>query len=281
MGWIDPVSTIVTAASIANEIAKSSGFIRKHASRLVFKIRHGEVLVPIFGAGGVGKTTVGRLLVSDDPLDISAPYDESWTTEPVDLSGNVPGQLLVAPGQKERIERHWPDLISKVVSGESFGIVNVVSYGYSSFAIQSYKEHDLYQEGMSIDEFVDIYTDNRRKTEIEALGILVDALMGVSRPIWMITLVNKQDLWWSQKEAVRAHYESGDYNDKIEQLKISIGAANFQHEYIPSSLALGNFISPSGEFLAPTTAGYDLSIHLRYMQALFSKLHDLISQGAP
>lgn len=281
MAWIEPVSTVVTAASLANEVAKSSNFIRKYASRLLYKIRHGNAVIPVFGAGGVGKSTVGKILVGEDPLDISAPYDESWLQEDMDLIGDVPGQLLIAPGQKERIDRHWPKLISKVVAGKSFGIINVVAYGYSSFAIQSYREHDLYTKDMTTKEFLGVYTEKRRQIEIEVLEKLINALLGASRPLWMITLVNKQDLWWSEKERVRAHYEHGEYNKHILRLRHSIGETHFQHEYIPASLALDNFISPSGELLAPTTAGYDLSLHLRYLQTLFSKAHELISQGAP
>ncbi|HXP83673.1 MAG TPA: hypothetical protein VN841_03080 [Bryobacteraceae bacterium] len=131
--WLEPVSTAVTAAELASELAKSSSLIRKQAKRLLYRVRNGKVVIPIFGAGGVGKTTVSKLLVGHDPLSITAAYEPSPSVETRKLTGDIPGQLLAAPGQTARVRTHWPALFKKLATGESFGLINVVAYGYHSF----------------------------------------------------------------------------------------------------------------------------------------------------
>jgi putative protein kinase ArgK-like GTPase of G3E family len=60
--WIEPVSAAITAAELASKIAESSTSIRKLARRLSYRIRNGKAVIPVFGAGGVGKSTVTKLL---------------------------------------------------------------------------------------------------------------------------------------------------------------------------------------------------------------------------
>ncbi|MFN3330599.1 MAG: hypothetical protein ACK419_06720, partial [Pyrinomonadaceae bacterium] len=148
MSWVEPVSTVVTVASLANEAMKTSEKIRLIYQRLINRITNGTIKIPIFGAGGVGKTTISRILVGEDPLKILAPYDESLVVDSVELKGKVPGRLLVAPGQIVRAERHWPDLLKTSNDKAAIGVINVVAYGFHSLMLQHYKEHDLFSKGM-------------------------------------------------------------------------------------------------------------------------------------
>lgn len=281
MGWVEPVSTAVKAASLVNSLAQTSKRIKSYSARIGFWLKNGSAKIPIFGAGGVGKTTVAKVITSDNPLDLAAPYDESWLIESVDLQGPIPGQLLVAPGQIERVERHWPLLLSKIGQGKCFGLLNVVSWGYHSFAIRSMTEHNLYQEGMEAAQFMAVYTEARRQIELDMLRKIAEELSNLSQPVWMVTIVNKQDLWWDQRQDVRHYYERGEYNQVIQAIGAAIGIRNFQHEYVPASLTIGNFQTLSGEILTSTVSGYDQELHLRYLQILFDKLYELIGQGQP
>lgn len=277
--WIEPMGEAVKAASAAYKIATSSEFIKLQSQRLIHRIKHGKCQIIIFGAGGVGKSTVGSAIVRSDFLAGSTEYEESMLPENMALPGKVPGNILIVPGQIERANRHWPQIIAtKIVNGRSNGIINVVSYGFASFSIQTFKEHDLYEDGMSASDFINIYTSYRREIEIDLLIKLIDGLKGMQGSMWMVTLVNKQDLWWSDKNKVIEHYTNGKYGQLIAELQHTVGKLNFQHEYIPVSLLLGNFSTPSGEQLSLTTAGYDLACHFRYMHSFLKKLYELIGE---
>jgi hypothetical protein len=279
MPWIEPVSTVVTAAELASELAKSSTFIRKQARRLVFRIRNGKALIPIFGAGGVGKSTVSKLLGGQDPLSMTAAYEPSAAVEHIEMEGNVPGQFLAAPGQTERVRYHWPDLFKKLSTGKSFGFINVVAYGYHSLKIPSYTQHDEYRVGMTASDFAQAYSKARRAVELEMLQTVVNGLSAVTTPVWMVTLVNKQDLWWHDLKAVRKHYEEGEYAAKVGQMEKSIGSKSFQHELLPVSFAMNNLGSDDGALFAETSKGYDLPTHLRYLRSTFTLLNALIDGG--
>jgi hypothetical protein len=276
--WIEPISTVITAAELANKLAASSSFIRKHANRLIYRIKNGDLVVPIFGAGGAGKSTAARMLAGEDPLDVVAAYDESWWIEPVKLKGDIPGTILVAPGQIVRADRAWPELFQYVIAGAAIGVINVVSFGFHSFNIESYKEHDLFETGMSLDQFLIVYLRARRALEVDMLEKLIHGLSAARNPMWMVTLVTKQDLWWDKRLEVKDFYENGPYSKKIDEFARSLGQRAFQHESLPVSLTIGNMSTPSGETIANTVSGYDMARHVSYLQSMFSKLNEATEQ---
>lgn len=281
MGWIEPVSTAVTAASLAKDAVTSSTKIKTYSSRLRYWLINGSAKIPIFGAGGAGKSTAGKLLTGTDPLELNAPYAESWDLETLNLKGAVPGSIIVAPGQKPRVDRHWPELMKNIVGGKSFGLINVVANGLHSLELTSITEHSLFQNGQSVTVFMDVYTRERRKIELDLLKKLLGGLAGTDSRIWMVTLVNKQDLWWDARDAVKREYESGEYGKTIESFAEEHGRKNFQHEFLPVSLVLGNLNTTNGECLAKTTAGYDMPLHLRYLRSMYERIHSFISKGIP
>jgi hypothetical protein len=187
--------------------------------------------------------------------------------------------LLTAPGQIQRVSPNWPTLFKKLSNGESFGFINVVAYGYHSFQLPSYRDHDVYVEGMSPSNFAQAYTAARRTAELDILQSLINGLSAVTTPVWMVTLVNNQDLWWKDQKAVRKHYEAGEYSAKIAEIERALGSRSFQHELLPVSFAMTNLAAADGTPFASTNAGYDLPTHLRYLQSMFSHVHTLIGQG--
>jgi hypothetical protein len=281
MAWLEPISTAVTVASLAKEFVDSSGILKKYTKRFVYLIKNGKAVIPVFGSGGVGKTTMGRIITDENPLDAATPYEESMLVDRMIFDGDVPGSLLVAPGQIARAERHWPELLKQVAVGKCFGVINVVCYGYHSFSLQSFRDHDIYQDGMIVKDFLIAYTEKRRQIEIDLLKKIVDGLAAIKQPLWFLTIVNKQDLWWDRRIAVKKHYDNGEYSNIIDTLTKSLGSRNFQHEFIPMSFTIGNWLTNTGELISPTIGGYDQALHLQHMQMMFDKLSEFIEQGRP
>jgi GTPase SAR1 family protein len=170
--------------------------------RVFKRLKDGDLKIAIFGAGGTGKTTLGQILAGEDVLGGLPTYRESIRTEQYKLDSNVIGSVVVVPGQ-ERREDTWDDLLRSLTLGKVKLIIHVVAWGHHSFGASDslgYAQHRLYQAGMSSDDFVAVYTNDRRQRELDVLRKLEPhvALANQKKTI-MITLVSKQDLWWSQR----------------------------------------------------------------------------------
>jgi hypothetical protein len=242
-------------------------------------IRAGKLRIVIFGAGGTGKSTLGKLLSGDsDPLSLLSSYQESIGVEALPLSANRFGQVIIAPGQERRQENTWPDLLREVSTGTCQMIIHVVAYGYHSFEEFKYSEHRLFREGMTSDDFIAGYVHVQRERELNVLKELVPHLsIRSSRNTILITLITKQDLWWNSRQSVKSFYTTGSYEDQIQMLRNRVGAANLRHECLSVSLVMENFLSGSGELLAPVTQGYDERLKLANLRYFLSTIEVLLS----
>ena len=267
---IETAQAITTGLDLWEHRGKLASSLRKFWSL----VRKGKQRIALFGPGGVGKTTTAKFLAgSFDPLTFSASYDESLTTEDFSLKGDIVCSLIVPPGQERRRDRTWGDIYEILAEGKINGIINLVAFGYHSFWGFSYKETKYYQENMTKEDFVEAYLKARQAKEMDILRELMPRLSDAKKAPWMITLVNKQDLWWAERQAVRKHYMEGEYNALIEQIVKTRGAKHFAHEYLSSSIVISNFATSHGELLAPTTQGYDQTLQLVHLHRLIDTIN--------
>jgi hypothetical protein len=145
---IGAVSTGVSAFELSQKMVP--GF------KKIFKLlKDGELKIAIFGAGGTGKTTLGKVLSGEFELSsLFQPYQESISIEQYKLDSNVVGSVIVAPGQIRR-EDTWDDLFRTMAGGKFKLIIHTVSWGYHSFGEVGYTQHRLYQNGMTATEFIE------------------------------------------------------------------------------------------------------------------------------
>jgi ABC-type cobalamin/Fe3+-siderophores transport system ATPase subunit len=269
------IAEILQAAGIAGgayDLIKKRDEYIKSLKRLVFKIKNGEVTLPIFGVGGVGKTTLSHYLTGEDPFLLANPYAESISIDKVKLLEKAVGQIIVAPGQSTRIINQWPELYQLILNNKVKLIINVVAFGYHDFAIDNYKDHSAFENGMNKKQFMENYTNYCKSLEVDGLEILINGLSAQTKPIKILTVIVKQDLWYSQSKSVMEFYQNGAYEKQINRLRMQLGSANFQHEIIPIGLTFSNFKSKSGVELAKTTSGYNFPINLVYRKALLDYL---------
>lgn len=259
---------------------EKSSAVQRALNRLRFLIRRGRLRVAIFGAGGTGKTTLGQFLSGRlNPDAAVTKYRESITTETYRLGGDVICSLIIPPGQPRRARHSWPELYRSLARGRSAGIMNVVAWGYHSFSFEGlgYRDHRLYQAGMSTEDFMAAFLADMRRLELDGLREIAPHLKTAPGRLWMVTLVTKQDLWWADRETVRRYYTEGEYNALIEDVARARGDDNFRHDYLSASLVLTNFRTDQGEILASTVAGYDQGIRLANLNRLFDAVIALVS----
>ena len=254
--FIETLEAISTAVSVAELSDKTFPTFK----RLFKRIKDGELAIAIFGAGGTGKSTLGKYLSGTlENNQLSSGYQESISIEKYNLESNVIGSVIVVPGQ-ERRQDSWDDLLRTISQGKISLIINVVSWGYHSFGELSYQQSSLYKSGITNQEFLEVYTEEHRQEELQALTKITPHLSiadSKKRKILFITLVTKQDLWWNERSKIQDYYQKGEYENKIQTIRNKLGSSNFIHEYCSASLVLENFISGENELLVPTTQGYD------------------------
>ncbi len=248
---VGAISTGVSAIELSEKLLPTF-------KKVLNLVKHGDLTIAIFGAGGTGKTTLGKILSGRFELSsLPQKYEESITIEQYKLDSNIFGSVIVAPGQ-ERREDTWDNLLRALASGKIKLIINVVSWGYHSFGELSYTMHKIYKNGMSSKQFIEEYAKSCRNRELDVLRRIEPHLsVSAQKKTIFITLVTKQDLWWDSRLMVSKHYIEGEYGNLIKSICNKRGSSNFVHEYRSASLVMENLFSGDNELLMATTQGYD------------------------
>jgi GTPase SAR1 family protein len=264
----------------AGATVASTAWTHRNAVRgYVDKIAHlfkegGRANIVVFGAGGVGKTRLAERLkgatASDSP---SPPYATDVTPKTVKWSDHF-GTIQIVPGQAHRHD-FWDKQLQTVYKKK--GIINVVSWGMHTPEEASYKGHYLYKQGMSIDDFLDVYMPHCRELEVDFVKKLGPHLVAISEPFWMLTVVNKQDLWWKQLSAVENHYLNGAYGAFISKTR-NDAIRKFQHEFVSVAIELENWTTKEGEVLREVAPGYDTRARLANLKNLKNVIQELLGK---
>jgi GTPase SAR1 family protein len=278
--FVETIEAISTGVSVF-EISEKLFPVAKKVFNL---LKNGELKIAIFGAGGTGKTTLGKMLSGEFELsNLFAPYQESYKTENYKLDGDVIGSVIVAAGQARR-EQTWDDFLRSLVGGKIKLIIHVVSWGYHSIGEasyageSSYKQHVLYKNGMNSDDFIEAYAKDCRSRELDVLRKIVPHLsIADQRKTVLITLVTKQDLWWQDRWKAKEYYTEGVYEELIQDIRNKLDSTNFIHEYCSASLVMENLISGANELLIPTAQGYDQRLKFANFRNFLNNIETLFN----
>ena len=226
----------------------------------------------VVGPGGTGKTTLGKFLSLQDCPSLSK-YKESYNVEQYTRSDDPTSLILVAPGQDHRLLTSWSELQGPIASGQISGIIFVASYGYHSMTV-SYKTHRVYDETRPTD-FLNDYLEFRRGEEIEVLKQLAPHVVSAPHPMWLLTAVTKEDLWWPECDTVEQYYREGPFAEATKSLFGNRGKIHFRTETEFVSLVINNFVTGRGEPLKETAAGYDFNRQSESLVRLLTAIDSL------
>jgi len=212
----------------------------------------------IIGPGGVGKSTLGHFLAGTVAEDAGrGEYVESVGTEEFWLDDSRRVQIIVPPGQSRRRPSTWDQVLETVKEGNVRGIILIAAYGHHAIGDISYKNHRLFDAKKGFDQFVDDYLRDCLDQEDRVLKTICEAINLCDKPIWLLTLVTKQDLWFDQRDAVERHYSQDKYATIMKSCLGRKTEAIFRHETVFVSLVIRNLMTGRGEVLKNTIGGYD------------------------
>jgi hypothetical protein len=225
------------------------------------RLSDGKLGIAIFGAGGTGKSTLGHVL--DENFDPTAPpkeYISSINIEQFWLKSNDAQSVFVAPGQRDR-KGHWHKLLNDIFQKKQLLIINIVAAGYHS------------TENKITD--IDSYLLQCVQEEQALLQDLINSIQIIQKPLKMITVVAKQDLWCEDQSEIAGFYEKGNYARTISEIQAIKGTENFQHEFVYASLTIQSLRDKTDKKIILNTAGYDLIEHIKSLNQLIETIEKL------
>jgi hypothetical protein len=156
------------------------------------RLRRGKTVVVVFGAGGVGKSTLDRFLSPEYDLAKPLPgYEELALPEDNWFKGDLAQGVIIAPGQPLRVKTYWPELYRKLATAKKEAIlVFVGAYGHHTLA----KNHEnISTSPADIAKYVEIC----RQQELAMLEEVVSYFeRTLSTSFKILSVIAKQDLWW-------------------------------------------------------------------------------------
>lgn len=197
--------------------------------------------VLVLGMSGVGKTQIIKHSLHEDKDKAQTPTQvntkESHTVRDTIVKSLVAmdtrGETSSILGQQDR------NFTINKFKGQ--GIINVVSYGYRYTKSDKGSKEDEANLREQVKKHGSLfkYLDEMSKLEIEALNSWINMSFVKNQIKWIITLINKMDLWHEKTAVVINYYKQGTYGKII---KDSVSSdINANHYVLPYCALVQNF----------------------------------------
>ena len=259
MPWLEATATVITAADLAVNAGRKLDYLQRHWKRLSNRIQSGSLQVAVFGSGGVGKTTLSKIIAGEiDPATPLGPYFSSQDIEAVKLTKDVPGMIHTVPGQKYHVSTKWHEIERGIINSVYDGIVFVSAFGFHS-------------SKASI-QFTDEVQASNIEMELEHFFRITDCIKKAKKTPWLLTVFNKEDLWFDRTEEVKELHEKR-FRPVALQLRDAVGANHLMYDFTNCALGIQNLRSRDNNTLSETVAGYD-SMRQQYTVSQLLELID-------
>lgn len=191
---------------------KAGGASYEPLRRMLKRAGSSSTPIIVTGSTGVGKTSVVSTLNgvvdvilrderSKDVEDELVELDERWF------------RFFVLPGQ-DLHGRKWSEIARKY-RGKRVGLIDVVAAGYHEY------DRDLNDAVTNSGSVRKRWLAEHRRQESERARRTIEFMLDAGVDLdWTLSVVNKADLWWPDREMVLADYCDGPYREAFELLDL-------------------------------------------------------------
>lgn len=204
---ISDLATIGDGASIISRLINFPKTIRYCFNRYCKR----NIKVAVYGASGVGKSQFLNTITNT--YQFSTVRTRKLTKRELVLKSGRKIVFIDTPGHQS-IKMVREKVISDIYKGKLDGIINVVNYGYNDG--EDLEIDKAFKTGTNVVK-QSYLSDNRRK-EIINTKEFIEAITNEAKLKWVLTIVNKADIWYNDLNKVMEYYEGGDYGAILSKL---------------------------------------------------------------
>ncbi|MDB2687226.1 hypothetical protein N9Y42_08435 [Mariniblastus sp.] len=254
-----------------------SFLVKLNAWRNLLPGKKGEpaTRILIIGAGGVGKTTLQKVLnctfdtqyeTTDrlrESIDVEEAYDHSENRYFINL-----------PGQKFRREGTWEKHLDDLAENKIAGVIIVNAGGFHEIRGE-YQSERQFQEIDDESKFLNAFVREKLKDELEILETLAPIIKKRTKKLWILNVILKQDLWYSERTKMTDLYQGdGEYAKRMKNLREHYPLLKVETEF--GCLVIANFSDGNKKLIKKTTAGYEQNTAVRSLERILGKISGLI-----
>lgn len=205
MNPVTAISTVKEVYDLAKDAKEDYNCIIKWINRKFRK----PIRILIVGESGTGKTQflsairakkefILRSTMASYPCKFELPNGR--IVEFMD----TPGQQSLLTDRKRKI--------NAINRKYYVGIINLVCYGYQ--ALEDTDASIVFQG----DVVKDSYLRENREKELKQLEEWLPNIDSNCEIKWVLTIINKADIWWEKKEEVISYYQNSKYAEKLNEI---------------------------------------------------------------
>jgi len=208
------IGDVASVTSLAMDVAELSRAERaKKLFRTIFTRR---IRIAVYGDSGVGKSQFLRMVTGNNSYLSVSERTRSLEYHNVTLRSGRKIQLIDMPGHESN-KAVRDKILNDITRGKIDGVINVVDYGYQDSELLQKDPSTAFKTGTN--DVKPEYLRDNRKREIMRTQEFIDRIGPDVKLKWVITVINKADVWHRQRQDIIDYYTSGEYYNTIRTIE--------------------------------------------------------------
>lgn len=208
------IGDVASVASMAIDVAEFS--TKDKAKVLVKRLFTKRIKIAVYGDSGVGKSQFLRMITGKNSYLLVHERTRNIERHNVILRSGRKLQLIDMPGHESN-KTVRDQVLNEITRGKIDGVINIVDYGYQDSELLQSDPSSAFKTGSN--EVKPEYLRDNRKREIKRTQEFIDRIGPDVRLKWVITVINKADVWHKERQEVIAYYTSGEYYSIIQAIE--------------------------------------------------------------